>query len=124
MTVAEDVRAFLVAEFGAQPRRSWGFDSLYHRGRLFVLFDGGDLVGKWPVDQRHELRASIRGVHAFMSDVYDPDSTWLSVPLAGLHTDRAIELALSAAEYVHTPAGAPKTRRRGGKPEARIIRPS
>lgn len=110
MAAAAEVREFLVTTFGAQPRRSWGLDALYHRGRLFVLFDGGDLVGKWPAGQRTELRASVPGVHAFMDEDDSPEATWLRVPLASLSPARAIDLALSAADYVHTPKGAPKRR--------------
>lgn len=106
-----EVREFLVDTFGAQPRRSWGLDSLYHRGRLFVLFDANDLVGKWPRDLRTELRASVPGVRAFMNDDDDdPEAAWLRVPLANLSAARAIDLALSAADYVHTTEGAPKSR--------------
>lgn len=110
MADVDDVREFLVDKFGAHPRRSWGLDCLYHRGRLFVLFDAGELVGKWPSDVRGELRASVPGVRAFMNDNDDPDAAWLRVPLASLSATRAIDLALSAAEYVHTPEGAPKRR--------------
>jgi len=70
---AAEVREFLVEAFGAQPRRSWGFDALYHRGRLFVIFDGAELVGKWPAAIRAELRAAVPGVHAFMDDTDSPD---------------------------------------------------
>jgi hypothetical protein len=110
MAAIAEVHEFLVATFGAQPRRSWGFDSLYHRGRLFILFDGGDLVGKWPPELRTELRASVPGAHAFMDEDDSPEAAWLRVPLANLSAARAIDLALSAAEYVHTAEGAPKAR--------------
>ena len=110
MASAAEVREFLITTFGAKPRRSWGLDALYHRGRLFILFDGDDLVGKWPTDLRAELRASVRGVRAFMDEGDSPSATWLRVPLAKLGSERAIDLALSAAEYVHTAEGAPKHR--------------
>ena len=110
MAAATEVREFLVETFGAQPRRSWGLDALYHRGRLFVLFEGGDLVGKWPPQLRGELRARIPGVRAFMDEGDSPDATWLRVPLASVSPARAIDLALAAAAYVHTPQGAPKGR--------------
>jgi hypothetical protein len=110
MAAVEEVREFLVDKFGAQPRRSWGLDCLYHRGRLFVLFDAGELVGKWPANVRGDLRASVPGTRAFMNDSDDLDAAWLRVPLANLSAARAIDLALSAAEYVHTPEGAPKSR--------------
>ena len=109
--IAAEVREFLTEAFGAQPRRSWGFDALYHRGRLFVMFDGGELVGKWPPAMRRELRTGVPGVHAFMDDTDSPESNWQSVPLAAVGAGRAIELALAAAEFVHTPEGAPKNRR-------------
>jgi hypothetical protein len=110
MAAAEEVREFLVATFGAQPRRSWGLDALYHRGRLFVLFDGGDLVGKWPATQRAQLRASVRGVRAFMDDGDGTGAAWVRVPLANLSPEQAIDLALQAAAYVHTGEGSPRRR--------------
>jgi hypothetical protein len=110
MAAATEVREFLVETFGAQPRRSWGLDALYHRGRLFILFDGGDLVGKWPPEVRTDLRATTPGVRAFMDDDDSPDASWLRVPLAGVSPTRAIDLALRAADYVHTAEGAPKRR--------------
>ena len=100
-----------MGEFGAQPRRSWGLDALYHEGRLFVMFDAGDLVGKWPLEMRDDLRATVPGVHAFMDDADSPEARWLRVPLAAVSAERAIDLALAAAAYVHTPEGAPVTRR-------------
>ena len=109
--VAAEVRTFLVEAFGARPRRSWGFDALYHRGRLFVLFDGPELVGKWPPALRSQVRSAVPGAHAFMDDTDSPMSAWQAVPLAEVGVGRAIELALAAAEYVHTPDGAPKSRR-------------
>ncbi|MGH2489326.1 MAG: hypothetical protein ACRDFR_06900 [Candidatus Limnocylindria bacterium] len=110
MAAVTEVREFLVETFGAQPRRSWGLDALYHRGRLFVLFDGGDIVGKWPPQLRSKLRARIPGVRAFMDEGDSPDATWLRVPLASVSPARAIDLALTAADYVQTPEGAPKRR--------------
>jgi hypothetical protein len=110
MAAAKEVREFLVETFGAQPRRSWGLDALYHRGRLFVLFEGGDLVGKWPPQLRGELRATVPGVRAFMDENDSPDARWLRVPLASVSPARAIDLALGAADYVHTAEGAPKRR--------------
>lgn len=109
--VRDEVREFLVEAFGARPRRSWGFDALYHRGRLFVLFDGDDMVGKWPPAIREELRAAVPGSHAFLDDADSPEARWQSVPLAAIGSGRAIELALTAAAYVHTPEGAPRRRR-------------
>jgi len=108
---AAEVREFLVEAFGAQPRRSWGFDALYHRGRLFVIFDGAELVGKWPPAIRAELRAGVPGVHAFIDDTDSPAANWQSVPLAAVGASRGIELAFAAAEYVHTAEGAPRRRR-------------
>ncbi len=106
-----EVREFLVGTFGATARRSWGLDALYHGGRLFVLFDDGALVGKFPPEVRRELRASVPGVHAFMDDTDSPTASWQSVPMAAIGVGRAIELALAAAEYVLTPEGAPRGRR-------------
>jgi hypothetical protein len=101
------------AQFGAEQRRSWGSESLYSRGRLFVLFSDEDLVGKWPDGRREVLRASGRGVRPFMSDDELADARWLRVPLHSFsNLNEAVELCLEAAEYVHSPEGAPTTRRR------------
>lgn len=109
----DDVRSFLIDDFGAVARRSWGLDALYHRDRLFVLFDGDDLVGKWPPATRARLRDEVAGVRAFMDEDDAAEASWLRVPLASLgDADAAIGLALEAAEYVHTPEGSPKGRRR------------
>ena len=80
-----------------------------------MLFDDGALVGKFPPDVRRELRASVPGVHAFMNDTDSPTASWQSVPMAAIGVGRAIELALTAAEYVQTPEGAPKGRRPRGR---------
>lgn len=54
--VAVEVRELLVDGFGAQPRQSWGLDALYHRGRLFVMFDDDQMIGKFPPDLRDRMR--------------------------------------------------------------------
>jgi hypothetical protein len=110
--IEAEVRDFLLGAFGASARRSWGLDALYHRGRLFVLFDAGALVGKFPPELRRELRETVPGTHAFMNDDDSPEASWQAVPLAAIGAERAIELALAAAAYVHTAEGAPKARRR------------
>ena len=112
--ITVEVREFLIGTFGAAPLRSWGLDALYHRGRLFVLFDAGALVGKFPPGLRRELRETVPGTHAFMDDADSPLASWQAVPVAAIGAERAIEIALAAAEYVHTAEGAPKARRRGG----------
>ena len=112
--ISTEVREFLVGTFRATPRRSWGLDALYHGGRLFVLFDAGALVGKFPPSLRRELREGVPGVHAFMDDDDSSTASWQSVPLAAIGPERAIEIALAAAAYVHTPEGAPRGRRPRG----------
>lgn len=113
-TITAEVRDFLVGTFGAAPRRSWGLDALYHRGRLFVLFDAGALVGKFPPRLRRELRETVPGIHAFMDDSDSPTASWQAVPLAAIGAERAIEIALAAAAFVHTAEGAPRSRRKRG----------
>lgn len=108
--LAAELRSFLVEVFAAEPRRSWGLDAFYHRGRLFVLFDGGDLVGKWPPKTRARLHATT-GARAFMGDTDASDASWLRISLDRLDLDEAITLSLEAAEFVHTPEGAPQGRR-------------
>ena len=71
----------LVDQFGAIQRRSWGHDALYHQGRLFVLFDNGDLVGKWPDSRRSALLASDLDVRPFVADDSPGEAMWLRVPL-------------------------------------------
>jgi hypothetical protein len=108
-----DLRSFLIDEFGAIARRSWGLDALYYDDRLFVLFDGDDLVGKWPRTTRERLRAEVTGVRAFMDEDDAAEASWLRVPLSALvGLDAAMALALGAADYVHTTEGSPKKRRR------------
>lgn len=107
------LRDFLIDSFGALPRRSWGLDALYHRGRMFLVFDGEEMVGKWPAVTRERLRTTLPGVRAFIEEGDAAEASWLRVPLATLaDLDAAIELALEAAAYVHTAEGAPTTRRR------------
>jgi hypothetical protein len=36
----EELRSFLVTDFGAVPRPTWGLDARYREGRLFAIFDG------------------------------------------------------------------------------------
>jgi hypothetical protein len=109
----EEVRPFLVTEFGAVPRRSWGFDALYRDRRLFAIFDGEELIAKWPVATREHLRRSVPGVRAFREQDDMREADWLRVPLANLgDLEEAIGLAIEAAEFVHTLEGAPKSRHR------------
>jgi hypothetical protein len=114
---AADIQAsltsILIEQFGATKRRSWGHDALYNQGRLFVLFDKGDLVGKWPDQRRAQLLDSRWDVRPFVEDDAPDEARWLRVPLCSfVDPSAAVELALEAAEYVHTPAGAPKARKR------------
>jgi hypothetical protein len=107
----EELRSFLVTDFGAVPRPSWGFDALYREGRLFAMFDGEELIAKWPVSTREHLRRSVPGVRAFREQDDVREADWLRVPLANLgDLEEAIGLAVEAAEFVHTPEGAPKSR--------------
>ena len=111
--IQESLTSALVDQFGAIQRRSWGHDALYHQGRLFVLFDNGDLVGKWPDSRRSALLASDLDVRPFVADDSPGEAMWLRVPLVSFSdVSDAISLSLEAAEYVHSPAGAPKTKRR------------
>lgn len=114
---AADIQASLTSilteQFGAVRRRSWGHDALYSQGRLFVLFDKEDMVGKWPDQRRAQLLNSRCDVRPFVDDDRADEARWLRVPLCSFgDTSAAVELALEAAEYVHTPAGAPTTRKR------------
>jgi hypothetical protein len=107
----EELRSLLVADFGAVPRQSWGFDALYREGRLFAMFDGEELIAKWPVSTREHLRRSVPGVRAFREQDDVREANWLRVPLANLaDLDEAIGLAVEAADFVHTSEGAPKSR--------------
>jgi len=109
----EELRSLLVTDFGAIPRRSWGFDALYRDGRLFVIFDGDELIGKWPASTRERLRRTTPGVRAFREEDDVRRAGWLRVPLANLDDlQEAIGLALEAADFVHSPEGAPKRRHR------------
>jgi hypothetical protein len=97
--------------FGAVPRRSWGFDALYREGRLFAMFDGEELIAKWPVSTREHLRRRVPGVRAFREQDDVREADWLRVPLANLgDLEEAIGLAVEAADFVHTPEGALKGR--------------
>jgi hypothetical protein len=105
--------AILVGEFGATQRRSWGHEALYRDGRLFVLFDNGDLVGKWPDHRRTQLLNSQWDVRPYVSDEEPTEARWLRVPFKSFSdVSDAVSLSLEAADYVHTPAGAPMTRKR------------
>jgi hypothetical protein len=120
MMEAAELRSLLVdslqAQFGAQRRRSWGHEALYSRGRLFVLFDEDDLVGKWPDKRRTSLRA-MPGVRSFVDDDRLDEARWLRVPLDSFaNFDQALQLCLEAAEYVNSPEGAPQRRRKRKKP--------
>ena len=107
----EELRSILVTDFGAVPRPSWGFDALYREGRLFAMFDGEELIAKWPVSTREHLRRNVPGVRAFREQDDVREAHWLRVPLANLgDLEKAIGLAIEAAEFVHTPEGAPKSR--------------
>jgi hypothetical protein len=109
----EELRSFLVTDFGAVPRRSWGFDALYREGRLFAMFDCEDLIAKWPVSTREHLRRSVSGVRAFREQDDVREAAWLRVHVANLgDLEEAIGLAVEAAQFVHTAEGAPKRRRR------------
>lgn len=111
--IQRSLTTILVEQFGATQRRSWGHDALYRDGRLFVLFDAGDLVGKWPDARRAALLASSWNVRAFVSDDGPTEARWLRIPLSAFDdVSEAVNLSLEAAEYVHTPAGAPSTRKR------------
>ncbi len=57
----EELRSFLVADFGAVPRPSWGFDGLHREGRLFAMFDDEELIAKWPASTHEHLRRSWMG---------------------------------------------------------------
>jgi hypothetical protein len=106
----EELRSFLLTEFGAVARRSWGFDALYREGRLFAMFDGEELIAKWPVSTRKHLRRSVPGVRAFREQDDVSGAAWLRVPLANVgDLEEAIGLAMEAAEFVQTPEGAPKS---------------
>ena len=108
-----ELRSFLVTDYGAVPRRSWGFDGLYRGGRLFAIFDGEELIGKWPAATREHLRRSVAGVRAFREQDDVREADWLRVPLANLgDLGEAIGLAVQAAEFVHTTEGAPKSQHR------------
>ncbi|HEX5939930.1 MAG TPA: hypothetical protein VFZ12_06185 [Dehalococcoidia bacterium] len=111
--IQDSLTTILVEQFGATQRRSWGHDALYRDGRLFVLFDGSDLVGKWPDDRRSTLLASTWNVRPYVSDDDPTEARWLRIPLGSFDdVSEAVSLSLEAAEYVHTPAGAPSTRKR------------
>ena len=109
---SDDLRSVLVTQFSAVPRRSWGFEALYHDGRLFAMFDGEELIAKWPDVTRERLRRSVPGIRAFREEDDVRDASWLRVPLAEVGVlEEAVSLALEAAEFVHTAEGAPKSRR-------------
>lgn len=102
----------LQAELGAEPRRNFGWEVFFLGGRMFVFFSAkNELVGKWPPAERERLRTEVPGVRPFMGDDL-VQATWLRIPLESLDLAEAMRLARVAGEYVQTPEGAPKGRRR------------
>jgi hypothetical protein len=77
------------------------------------MFDGEELIAKWPVSTRDHLRRRVPGVRSFREQDDVREAAWLRVPLGSLaDLEEAIGLAVQAAEFVHTPEGAPKNRHR------------
>lgn len=101
----------LQAELGAEPRRNFGWEVFFLGGRMFVFFSKTELVGKWPKLERERLRAEVAGVRPFMGEA-GADASWLRIPLEALDLGEGMRLARVAGEYVQTPEGAPKGRRR------------
>jgi len=64
---SDELKTVLVTQFGAIPRRSWGFEALYRDGRLFAMFDGEELIAKWPVATRQRLRRRVPGIRSLQS---------------------------------------------------------
>lgn len=84
---------------------------MYGGGRMFLIFDGNDLVGKWPPERVSALRDEGLFVMPFMADSDDDSARWRRVPLANLRdVDHAVELALESLAFVQTPEGAPRKR--------------
>jgi hypothetical protein len=106
-----DLEQRLRRELGARPRRTWHLDAWYAGGRMFCVFDGDDLVGKWPPDRVTELRVEGLASEPFLADD-EQSAKWWRVPLTRLRdVDAAVALAAEAAAYVQSAAGAPVTRR-------------
>ena len=107
----EDVRKALRDRVGATSRRTWHLDAMYGGGRMFLIFDGNELVGKWPPERVKALREAGLFVLPFMADSDDDSARWRRVALADLKdVEHAVELALESLAFVHTPEGAPRKR--------------
>lgn len=84
---------------------------MYGGGRMFLIFDGTDLVGKWPAERVRELREAGTVTTPFMAEEGADTSRWSRVPLRKLATaEQGVDLALESLAFVHTPEGAPKKR--------------